>query len=90
MTKMYRAKIDGVIYPQFFRGSHGKDDLPWILSRMKLIPESKQLEVSEEYEKLFRSQKGGDRDKANTYLNKQAKEHYKKRFEIKRSLNGEV
>ena len=79
MTKMYRAKIDGMIYPQFFKGSHGKDDLPWILSRMKFIPESKQLEVAEEYEKLFSSKRGGDRDKANTYLNKRAKFFYEKR-----------
>ncbi len=63
-----------MIYPKFYY-QRGKDsDRKWILIRMKHIPQNKQVEVSQAYEKLYLSGANG-RKAANTYLQGIAKEY---------------
>ncbi len=72
---MKMATINGITYPKFYRGDHGIDDFPWILSRMRVIPIKLQQEVSDKYENIYLAKKGGDRKEANTYLQGEAKKH---------------
>lgn len=56
-----------MIYPKFYYQRGKESDRDWILSRMSYIPESQKEMVSEKYEELFLSGRGG-RKEANTYL----------------------
>lgn len=57
------------IYPLHYHSkSKGDSDRDWILKRMRVISKDKQQEVSNEYEKLYRSEKFGNRQAANTFL----------------------
>ena len=48
---------------------HGVNDAHWIVSRMKVIPESLRQEVTNEYERLVKPNEGySGRDEANKYL----------------------
>ncbi|WP_372941735.1 hypothetical protein [Shewanella sp.] len=58
-------------YPLFWsreKNADGKTDIEWILKKMRFIPKSMRHEVSEEYVRLFFSDKANGRKLANTYL----------------------
>lgn len=66
-----------MIYPTryHYRGRWGSDK-DFILARMAHIPEPKQQEVSDQYEKLYLRQ---GRKEANTYLHELARSYQKER-----------
>jgi len=67
--------MNKLIRPLFYKW-RGKSDRPWIVQKMKVIPESRRREVSNHYENLFLRNEGGTgRDDANEYLNAIASEY---------------
>jgi len=73
MTKLIR--------PLFYHWRNGSD-CKWIISRMKVIPESRRREVSNHYENLFLRNEGGTgRKDANEYLDAIAREYRPERPE---------
>lgn len=70
-----------LIRPLFYHWRNGSD-CKWIISRMKVIPESRRREVSNHYENLFLRNEGGTgRKDANEYLDGVAREYRTERPE---------
>lgn len=68
------------IMPKFYFGRlRGNSDRDWIQRRMAVIPEDKQQEVADEYERKYRNEKSFNRKKANTWLNGIAQEYRPKK-----------
>ena len=62
--------------PLFYFGRLGNNtDKYWIMTRMLVIPESKQQEVADEYSRIYQTEKAMARKKANAYLESVAKEY---------------
>jgi hypothetical protein len=77
MTKLIR--------PLFYHW-RGKSDCGWVISRMKVIPESRRREVSDHYENLFLRNEGGTgRKDANEYLYGVASEYRAERKQESRA-----
>lgn len=57
-------------YPKFWYSRRGEDDVKFVMSRMRVIPEHLKIEVSDKYERLYAQGKG--RKAANTYLHETA------------------
>jgi len=67
--------MNKLIRPLFYKW-RGKSDRPWIVEKIRAIPESRRREVSNHYETLFLRNKGGTgRKDANEYLNAIASEY---------------
>ena len=63
------AVMAKLIRPLMYHCKHGVNDAHWIISRMKVIPESLRQEVTNEYERLVKPNSGySGRDEANKYL----------------------
>ena len=65
-----------MITPRFYFQRGQKSDRDWIESQMKHVPESRQQEVSDQYEKLYtnNTNRHAGRKLANTYLLNVARE----------------
>jgi hypothetical protein len=60
----------------------GVNDIHWIIKKMKVIPEDRRLEVTNQYEKLLKPNDGcAGRDEANEYLRAVAEEYRPERPE---------
>lgn len=75
------GEYNGITYPLFYFSRRDVSDRDWIFQRMAVIPKSKQLEVAEEYERLFLRNKPNGRKPANTYLHEIASYYRDKRKE---------
>ena len=68
-----------MIYPLFYHYSNFGSDRDFVLARMAVIPDNLQQEVSDEYDKLFRSKDPDRRKKANEYLHSIASKYRNKK-----------
>ena len=67
-----------MITPKFWMYRRKKSDRIWIENQMKYVPADKQQEVSDQYERILRSDPAhiwNSRDKANSYLLAVAREY---------------
>lgn len=62
-------------YPRYYHYGRFGSDRDWILKRMAVIPKDKQQEVSIEYERLYLAKTPDRRKRANTYLQRVAKQY---------------
>ena len=74
--------------PLFFYCKKDVTDYPWIMSRMKVIPEEFRKGVSNKYENIYL--RGGGRGAANEYLNEVATKYRKVKPEVKRTIEPKV
>ena len=66
-----------MIYPKYYYCKRGDSDRDRILHNMKFIPEHKQQEVSDEYDRIYRASKQNSaRTLANNYLKGIAMEYH--------------
>lgn len=65
-------------YPLFYKYNRWGSNKEWIFRRMRVIPKSRQKEVSRKYESLYLADPlGAGSDNANKYLNDTAREYLK-------------
>jgi len=66
-----------MITPRFYYQRGKTSDRDWIESKMEHIPETEQGRVAGEYERIYMSEKGGSRGRANTWLYNEARKFWK-------------